>query len=409
MAKVITKQEVARKATDKSVETKMATGDGKLKVKKTKPSMKSMEFDDQPIKVDLSKPLNKKEDEPIQESKTDEVDVQEQTTTSKEVGDGEKKVKKEEIEQPVLEEITEEKKTEEKKVEEVSDAVEEAVQEAEEKGIDLPENIQKVVDFMNETGGDLNDYVKLNQDYSKFDDKTLLREYYNQTKPHLDSDEVDFLIQDRFTYDEDVDEEIEVKRKKLAFKEQVANATNHLDGLKSKFYAEIKAGSKLNPEQQKAIDFFNRYNTENQETEKALKIERDTFKQKTDKVFDNKFKGFEYNVGEKRFRFNVKDVNQVKENQSNINNFVSKFVDQKSSLIHDAEGYHKSLFTAMNSDAIANHFYEQGKTDGVKESLERSKNIDMKPRETGTVDTGGMKVKVISGDSTDKLRFKIRK
>ena len=409
MAKVITKKEVAKKATDKSVETKMATDDGKLKVKKTKPSMKSMEIDDQPIKVDLSKPLNKKEDEPVQESKTDEVDVQEQTTISEEVGDGEKKVKKEEIEQPILEEITDEKKTEEEEVEEVSDAVEDAVQEAEEKGIDLPENIQKVVDFMNETGGDLNDYVKLNQDYSKFDDKTLLREYYNQTKPHLNNDEVDFLIQDRFTYDEDVDEEIEVKRKKLAFKEQVANAKNHLDGLKSKFYAEIKAGSKLNPEQQKAIDFFNRYNTKNQETEKALKIERDTFTQKTDKVFDSKFKGFEYNIGEKRFRVNVKDVNQVKENQSNINNFVSKFVDQKSSLIHDAEGYHKSLFTAMNSDAIANHFYEQGKTDGVKESLERSKNIDMKPRETGTVDTGGMKVKVISGDSTDKLRFKIRK
>ena len=409
MAKVITKKEVAKKATDKSVETKMATDDGKLKVKKTKPSMKSMEIDDQPIKVDLSKPLNKKEDEPVQESKTDEVDVQEQTTISEEVGDGEKKVKKEEIEQPILEEITDEKKTEEEEVEEVSDAVEDAVQEAEEKGIDLPENIQKVVDFMNETGGDLNDYVKLNQDYSKFDDKTLLREYYNQTKPHLNNDEVDFLIQDRFTYDEDVDEEIEVKRKKLAFKEQVANAKNHLDGLKSKFYAEIKAGSKLNPEQQKAIDFFNRYNTKNQETEKALKIERDTFTQKTDKVFDSKFKGFEYNIGEKRFRVNVKDVNQVKETQSNINNFVSKFVDQKSSLIHDAEGYHKSLFTAMNSDAIANHFYEQGKTDGVKESLERSKNIDMKPRETGTVDTGGMKVKVISGDSTDKLRFKIRK
>ena len=409
MAKVITKKEVAKKATDKSVETKMATDDGKLKVKKTKPSMKSMEIDDQPIKVDLSKPLNKKEDEPVQESKTDEVDVQEQTTISEEVGDGEKKVKKEEIEQPILEEITDEKKTEEEEVEEVSDAVEDAVQEAEEKGIDLPENIQKVVDFMNETGGDLNDYVKLNQDYSKFDDKTLLREYYNQTKPHLNNDEVDFLIEDRFDYDTDVDEEIEVKRKKLAFKEQVANAKNHLDGLKSKFYAEIKAGSKLNPEQQKAIDFFNRYNTKNQETEKALKIERDTFTQKTDKVFDSKFKGFEYNIGEKRFRVNVKDVNQVKETQSNINNFVSKFVDQKSSLIHDAEGYHKSLFTAMNSDAIANHFYEQGKTDGVKESLERSKNIDMKPRETGTVDTGGMKVKVISGDSTDKLRFKIRK
>ena len=399
------KKEVAEKATDTTVETKGATDDGKLKVKKKTPSIKSMksvEITDEPIKVDLSKPVE-----------TDEKPVEEPKEEPK--NEVKEEVKKEEnIETPFLEEITDEiseekEETQDKKVEEVVEEDGETAETSKEIGVDLPENIQKVIDFMDETGGDLNDYVKLNQDYSKFDDKTLLREYYNQTKPHLNNDEVDFLIQDRFTYDEDVDEEIEVKRKKLAFKEQVANAKNHLDGLKSKFYAEIKAGSKLNPEQQKAIDFFNRYNTKNQETEKALKIERDTFTQKTDKVFDSKFKGFEYNIGEKRFRVNVKDVNQVKETQSNINNFVSKFVDQKSSLIHDAEGYHKSLFTAMNSDAIANHFYEQGKTDGVKESLERSKNIDMKPRETGTVDTGGMKVKVISGDSTDKLRFKIRK
>ena len=409
MAKAKTKKEVAEKATDEAVETKGATEDGKLKVKKKKPSIKSMEINDEPIKVDLSKPKTEEKDEPVQESKTDEVDVQEQTTTSKEVGNEEEKVEKQEIDEPVIEEITDEEKKEEEKVEEVREEIEEAVETSEKTGENLPENIQKVVDFMNETGGDLSDYVKLNQDYTKLDDKTLLREYYNQTKPHLASDEVDFLIEDRFDYDEETDEPVDIKRKKLAFKEQVADAKNHLDGLKSRYYAEIKAGSKLNPEQQKAIDFFNRYNTESQESEKALDNQRNVFKQKTNEVFNNKFKGFEYNVGEKKFRFNVKDVNQVKDNQSNINNFVSKFVDQKSKLIHDASGYHKSLFTAMNSDAIANHFYEQGKADGVKESLQRSKNIDMKPRETGTINTSGMKVKVISGDSTDKLRFKIRK
>ena len=409
MAKAKTKKEVAEKATDEAVETKGATEDGKLKVKKKKPSIKSMEINDEPIKVDLSKPKTEEKDEPVQESKTDEVDVQEQTTTSKEVGNEEEKVEKQEIDEPVIEEITDEEKKEEEKVEEVREEIEEAVETSEKTGENLPENIQKVVDFMNETGGDLSDYVKLNQDYTKLDDKTLLREYYNQTKPHLASDEVDFLIEDRFDYDEETDEPVDIKRKKLAFKEQVADAKNHLDGLKSRYYAEIKAGSKLNPEQQKAIDFFNRYNTESQESEKALDNQRNVFKQKTNEVFNNKFKGFEYNVAEKKFRFNVKDVNQVKDNQSNINNFVSKFVDQKSKLIHDASGYHKSLFTAMNSDAIANHFYEQGKADGVKESLQRSKNIDMKPRETGTINTSGMKVKVISGDSTDKLRFKIRK
>jgi hypothetical protein len=262
---------------------------------------------------------------------------------------------------------------------------------------------------MNETGGDLNDYVKLNQDYSKLDDTALLREYYNQTKPHLNSEEIDFLMKDRFDYDSEIDEEVDVKRKKLAFKEQVADAKTHLDGLKSKYYAEIKAGSRLTTDQQKAIDFFNRYNTENEENEKVLEKQRNVFNQKTNNVFNDKFKGFEYNIGDKKFRFNVKDANKVKEQQSDINNFVSKFVDKKSNLMNDAKDYHKSLFTAMNSDAIANHFYEQGKADGIKENLQRSKNIDMQPKQAGTINTSGMKVKVISGDSTDKLRFKIRK
>ena len=409
MAKAKTKKEVAEKATDEAVETKGATEDGKLKVKKKKPSIKSMEINDEPIKVDLSKPKTEEKDEPVQESKTDEVDVQEQTTTSKEVGNEEEKVEKQEIDEPVIEEITDEEKKEEEKVEEVREEIEEAVETSEKTGENLPENIQKVVDFMNETGGDLNDYVKLNQDYNKLDDTALLREYYNQTKPHLDSEEIDFLMKDRFHYDSEIDEEVDVKRKKLAFKEQVADAKTHLDGLKSKYYAEIKAGSRLNPEQKKAIDFFNRYSTENEQNKKALDEQRNVFEQKTNNVFDNKFKGFEYNVGDKKFRFKVKDVDKVKTTQSDINNFTSKFLDKKSNIISDAEGYHKSLFTAMNSDAVANHFYEQGKADGVKESLQRSKNIDMKPRETGTIDTSGMKVKVISGDSTNKLRFKIRK
>jgi len=409
MAKAKTKQEEVAKKTTDAVETKGATEDGKLKVKKKKPTMKTMNITSEPVKVDLNKPVKEEKDEPVQESKTDEVDVQEQTTDGKEVGDESEEVKKEEINEPVLEEITNEEKDEDAKAEEVREEIKEAVETSKETNTDLPENIQKVVDFMNETGGDLNDYVKLNQDYSKLDDKTLLREYYNQTKPHLNTDEVDFLMKDRFDYDEEVDEEVDVKRKKLAFKEQVANAKTHLDGLKSKYYAEIKAGSRLNPEQKKAIDFFNRYNTENEQNEKALEEQRDVFNQKTNNVFNDKFKGFEYNVGEKKFRFNVKDVDKIKENQSDINNFVSKFIDKKSKLINNAEDYHKSLFTAMNSDAIANHFYEQGKADGVQENLKRSKNIEMQPKEAGTVNTAGVKVKVISGDDSNKLRFKIRK
>jgi len=407
MAKAKTKkEEVVEKTTDEAVETKGATEDGKLKVRKKKPSMKSMEISDEPIKVDLSKPKTEEKDEPVQESKTDEVDVSEQTTVSEEVGNEEEKVEKQEIDEPVLEEITEEKEGDEEKVEEVREEVKEAVETSKETGDNLPENIQKVVDFMNETGGDLNDYVKLNQDYSKLDDTTLLREYYNQTKPHLNSEEIDFLMKDRFDYDSEIDEEVDIKRKKLAFKEQVADAKTHLDGLKSKYYAEIKAGSKLNPEQQKAIDFFNRYNEKQEQVEE----QRSTFNQKTNEVFNDKFKGFEYNVGDKRFRVNVKDVNEVKTEQSDISNFVSKFLNKRN-VMENAIGYHKALYTAENSDAIAKHFYEQGKADALKESVAKSKNIDMTPRsEHGEVTTGGVKVRVVDdSNSSSKLRFKIRK
>ena len=406
MAKAKTKKEVAEKATEEAVETKGATEDGKLKVKKKKPSIKSMEINDEPIKVDLSKPKTEEKDEPVQKSKTEEVDVQEQTTTSEEMGNEEEKVEKQEIDEPVLEEITDEEKEEEAKVEEVREEVKEAVETSEKTGNDLPENIQKVVDFMNETGGDLNDYVKLNQDYNKLDDTALLREYYNQTKPHLDSEEIDFLMKDRFHYDSEIDEEVDVKRKKLAFKEQVADAKTHLDGLKSKYYEEIKAGSRLNPEQKKAVDFFNRYNEEQGQAEE----QRSAFNQKTSTLFSDKFKGFEYNVGDKRFRVNVKDVSDVKEQQSDLNNFVSKFLNKRN-MLEDAAGYHKALYTAQNSDAIAKHFYEQGKADAIRDSVANSKNIDMTPRsEHGEVTTGGMKVRVVDDtNSSSKLRFKMNR
>ena len=381
--------------------------DDKIKVKKT--SIKKMNIGDEPIKVDLTQPKKEEKDESVQEQQTEKVDVQEQTTVSKEVVEKDKdkkeEVKEKEIETPILEEIT----GEETKSEEIQDVVEDAVKETEETGVDLPENIQKVVDFMNETGGNLDDYVKLNRDYNKLDETQLLSEYYQQTKPHLNNEEIAFLMEDEFSYDKDVDEDNTIKRKKLAFKEQVANARIHLDGLKSKYYEEIKSGSRLTPEQQKAINFFNRYNKENEVTQKATKKQHSVFLEKTDNVFNNSFKGFEYDVGEKKYRFNVQDANEVKTTQSDINNFVNKFVDRKTQLISDAKGYHKSLFTAMNADAVANHFYEQGKADGIKESISQSKNIDMQPRSSHEqVESGGLKVRVISGDDTSKLRFKIK-
>jgi hypothetical protein len=334
--------------------------------------------DDSVYKVDLSKPPKTKEDE--QPADTNEENIVQEKTAEETVNQEEvtEQVAEENIETPTLEEITDEEV--EEKVEELAEEAQEAITEAETTGKKLPENIQKLVDFMEETGGDLEDYVKLNQDYSKLNDGDVLREYYKQTKPHLTNEEINFLMEDSFSYDEDVDDERDVRRKKLALKEQVASAKSHLDGQKSKYYEEIKAGSKLTNEQQKAMDFFNRYNKESEATQKTAKKNTEIFTQKTDQVFNDKFKGFEYNVGDKKFRFNVNNAEEVKQTQSDINNFTKKFLDKKMAL-KDAKGYHKSLYTAMNADAVAKHFYEQGRADAMKNSIAKSKNVNMDPRQ----------------------------
>tara|TARA_Y100000004_G_scaffold163574_1_gene193044 strand:- start:286 stop:1563 length:1278 start_codon:yes stop_codon:yes gene_type:complete len=348
-------------------------------------------------KVNLDEPKDEVEEKPVEEVKEE---VQEETPVLEEVIEEEPKAKtEEEVKQEVEEEV-----------EKLQENVEEAVQEAQETGQQLPENIQKVVEFMNETGGSLEDYVKLNQDFSKYDDNTLLREYFKQTKPHLTDDEVSFVMEDLYSWDDETDDAKDIRRKKLALKEQVANAKSHLDGLKSRYYEEIKAGVKLTPDQKKAIDFFNRYNEASEENQKIVEEQRNVFTSKTEKLFNDDFKGFEYKVGDKKYRFNVKDAAKVKDNQSDINNFVGKFLDKKQQLM-DPQGYHKALFTANNPDAIANHFYEQGKADAIKESMAKAKNVNMSPNMTHTnsIQSGGTKFKVISGDDSSKLRVKINK
>jgi hypothetical protein len=353
--------------------------------------------------VNLSKPIENetKEDNPVDEGVARVNENADATEKQEEVQPEEQAQE----DTPVLEEVTEEEVKEQ--VEDLAEQAQEAMLESAETGKAIPENLQKVVDFMDETGGTLEDYVRLNQDFSSYDDMTVLREYYKQTKSHLTSEEVEFLIDDSFSYDEEVDEERDIKKKKIALKEQVANAKSHLDGQKSKYYEEIKAGSKLTSEQQKAINFFNRYNKESEETKKIAEKQTNTFKLKTQQVFNDKFKGFEYNVGDKKYRFNVKNANEIKETQGDINNFVKKFLNENNEM-SDAKGYHKSLFTAMNPDAIANHFYEQGKADAMKDSVAKAKNVSMNPRQSFSNDnTSGPRVRALSDDSPS-FKFKIK-
>jgi len=366
----------------------------KVKAKMKKPA----ETEEQTVtKVDLNKKTDEQPADTSEKNDVQEEVVKEESTKEKSV----EQVTEENVETPVLEEITDD-------VTEVSeDKTEDISTETEGTDKTIPENVQKLMEFMEETGGDINDYVKLNQNYSDLDNHSLLKEYYKRTKSHLNEEEIDFLMEDQFSFDEEIDEERDIKRKKLALKEQVASAKAYLDGQKSKYYEDIKAGSKLTKEQQKAIDFFNRYNKESEDAKKTAKQQNDAFQRKTNKVFDDNFKGFEYNVGEKRYRFNVKDVDKVRETQGDINNFVKKFLN-KNNVMEDAAGYHKSLYTAMNADAIANHFYEQGKADALKQSAEKAKNVNMTPRQShGEVEVGGVKVKIL-GDNSSDFKFKIK-
>ena len=369
---------------------------------------KPVSVDDGVIKVDLGL-LNKSEEDAIPEQETNAVDVDQPAAVSEEVVE-EVPQQQEPVqaEESFLEEITEEEVA--VIAEDLEEDIQEAITEQKESGVALPDNIQKVVEFMNETGGSLEDYVKLNTDYSALNETQLLREFYENTKPHLDREEIDFIMEDNFSYDEEVDEDRDIRRKKLARKEELAKAKNHLDGLKSRYYEEIKAGSKLNPETKKAVDFFNRYKKDNEEASKVAESQVSTFNSKTEKLFSNDFKGFDFNVGEKKFRYKVKNADQIKDTQGDINNFVKKFLNDKNEM-SDAAGYHKSLFTAMNADAIANHFYEQGKTDAMKSSVQRSKNIDMNPRgvHENVKPTSGMSFKAIKSGGTSKFGVKTRK
>ena len=386
---------------------------GKLKVKAKMLKPKNLSRNDEPIKVDLSQ-IKIEEQDAIQTQETNDSDVvvekQENSVDSKEVAE---EVRSTEEVKPVIEEIIEEKPEEE----EVVNIGEEMVQTSEKptakvsdelpkQDINLPENIEKVVDFMKETGGTLEDYVRLNADYSNVDNDTLLREYYKQTKSHLDSEEISFLMEDNFKYDEELDEARDIRKKKLAYKEEVAKARKHLDGLKSQYYDEIKLRPGVTQEQKKAMDFFNRYNEE----QDVAQQQHETFKSNTKDYFTNEFKGFDFKLGEKKFRYGVKNPSEVADNQSNISNIIKKFLNDKGD-VTDVQGYHKAMYAAENADTIAQHFYEQGKADAIRDVAAKSKNISNEARAAAPSDVyiGGLKVKSISGLDSSKLKIKTRK
>ena len=367
--------------------------EGSFKIKKKPGRPKKLTKQQETIKVDLSKK------DPVEEEVTKVVIDETKEEPVKEVVEEKTEEATEEKVTPI-QEVTEEEKVEEKKEPVMETAPEPAKPE-----INLPENVEKLVKFMEETGGTVEDYVRLNADYSNINDDALIREYYKQTKPHLDIEEVNFLLEDNFSFDEDVDEERDIKKKKLAFKEEIAKARKFLEDTKSKYYDEIKLRPGVTQDQQKATDFFNRYNEE----QKMVQNQHERFQNNTKNYFNQEFKGFDFNIGEKKFRYGVSDTDGVANTQSDLTNFVGKFLNEKGE-VKDYAGYHKAIYAAENADTIANHFYEQGKADAVKDMMAKSKNVSNEPRVTSTGDVfiNGLRVKAISGVDSSKLKIKTK-
>ena len=369
--------------------------EGDFKIKK-KPSMKKLGKTPEVSKINLSS------DEKIEDSETTVLKVEQEKP------DLVKEVEQEKPEDSVIKDeevvtIQEIKEEEEEEIKSVSKEMSEAVRDSNITGKALPENVEKLVSFMEDTGGTVEDYVRLNADYSEVNNDTLLKEYYKKRKPHLDDDEINFLLEDSFSYDEDLDEERDIRRKKLAFKEEVQEAKNFLEDLKGKYYDEIKLRPGVTQEQQKATDFFSRYNEE-----KSLNSQKhDRFKKATSEMFNNDFKGFDFEVGEKKFRYGVNNPTNLAEKQSEFSNIIGKFLNDKGE-VSDHKGYHKAMYAASNVDKIASHFYEQGKADAVKEVVNGSKNLSNEPRQTSgdSVFINGIRVKSVSGANSSKLKIK---
>ena len=410
------KTEVKEPVEVKSTETIKQEGSFKIK-KVKKPKQLGEDKIPEMLKVDLSKPKKETKKEEKDAILTSETNVGDVIVQKSEDGSDSQKVVKgvretdekveEESDSPIQEITDEEDNTDTTGVDRSSETTttsqkqEEIQQERETQ--ELPENIEKLVKFMKETGGTVEDYARLNADYSKVNDETLLHEYYKKAKPHLNMEERNFIIEDSFKYDEEVDEERDIKKKKLAYKEEIAKAQNFLEDLKKDYYAEIKLRPGVTQEQQKAMDFFNRYN----EDTTANEAKHERFVTETKNLLNKEFKGFDFKLGDKKFRYGVKDPSIVADNQSDISNFIKTFLNEKGE-IQDAKGYHKALYAARNADTIANHFYEQGKTDAIKDQLAKSKNISTEPRKTasGEIFVGGLKVKAISGLDSSKLKIR---
>ena len=277
---------------------------------------------------------------------------------------------------------------------------------------ELPEDVSKYLKYKQETGRGIDDFYKLQKDIDNMEDDTILANYYESTEDGLDSEDIQDIIADKFSNDEDLDDEKDIRKIKLAKKRELSKAKKFLNEQKDKYKVPLESsGGGLSEDQQDDLDAYKKYIEESKSIEEVNRKRYNYFLDKTESVFNNEFKGFEFSVGDKNISFKPGDAQELKNVQSDVNNFVNKFMD-KDGLINDPVGYHKAFSVAMNPDKFAKHFYDQGVAAAVDNVSRKSKNINMDVRQQSqSVSKNGITIRPmnVSNDSGRGLKIKSRK
>ena len=279
-----------------------------------------------------------------------------------------------------------------------------------EKNEELPEDVKGYFDYKKSTGRGIEDYVKLNRDFSSMDEDQMLSEYFLASGEANDSEDVEVLMDD-YSYDEDLDEERDIKKTKLAKKKAIAKAKNFFEEQKEMYKQPLESSTVgVSDEQIQEIEEYKRYLAEADTAQEEMKRKREWFTEKTDQVFQD-FKGFDFKIGEDTFTFKPGETERIKEQQMDYQGFVRKFIDKDTGMLSDAAGYHRALAVAMNPNKFASFFYEQGKSDATESVTRRMKNVDMTERKAPQVSNrkDGLQIKSISTPSSRGLKIKSRK
>jgi len=272
---------------------------------------------------------------------------------------------------------------------------------------ELPGDVSAYFKYKKETGRGIEDFVKLNRDYSSMDSDSLLAEYYSQTDEDLDEEDIAYMIEDKFSYDEDLDDPKDIKKKELAKKKELVKAKKYFEDSKEAYKIPVEsAGGLVSEDEKETYNAYKKYVQDSQSQQEENYRKSEYFQKKTEELFSDDFKGFDFVIGDKTVKFSPGDVKETKKIQSDVSNFISKYIDANG-MISDPVGYHRSLAAAMNPEKMATFFYEQGKAEALLDNARKIKNIDMDTRSTPqSISQSGFKVVATESDSGRGLKIK---